>query len=339
MESRFAPVKGVFFCTLLLLLRPLAAAEVDHYSAYRASGFLGDSRELLNRSFNDRIASTLEKLPSGCNEKLLYRKLRKNLKGKLRARSWLRRDVFRNDQVDKQSHSFKGTIYRDFVPVKFIRFIGRPINLISPSFGDILLVGDVRLGVDKIGHFLGRDGYKMFKKYHVEEWPLRKSLRIGWKGEHGFWGGKTTRVISYADMLANFNGMRFWNHILQRREDVLGQNLGPYLECQGDRWVQVKEMDWSDYVDHGFDESINCSRFAKEKNLHKVQKGIRAALNAQNLGSETTCPLLDISGGHVSQQDLDELEDKYRDLAPYFLNFRGHNSLQNEDLDIHHPSP
>lgn len=126
--------------------------------------------------------------------------------------------------------------------------------------------------------------------------------------------------------------MRFWNHVLQKEEDVLEKNLGPYVACQNSRWIQVKTVDWGNYVDHGFDESINCSRFAKKKNRVKIQENIKRTLEEQDLHFESTCPL-------AEESTLLWLQEKYGVLSPYLLNFQGHSSLENKTQNTLHPAP
>ena len=74
-----------------------------------------------------------------------------------------------------------------------------------------------------------------------------------------------TGVFSYGDLSANFNGMRFWNHMLQKRDDVLGfeYNAGPYVRCEAGKWKTTEfKIDFRNYVDASMDESINCRKLA-----------------------------------------------------------------------------
>ena len=94
--------------------------------------------------------------------------------------------------------------------------------------------------------------------------------------EYFNWGAYGTGVMSYGDLAANFNGMRFWNHILNKNEDILGRPLGPYVLCENNKWVQGKSIDWKNYIDESFDESINCSLFREEIMVKKVRERIKA---------------------------------------------------------------
>ena len=305
---------------VLLLVSPLWAAEVDHFSHYHAS--LTDSRPWLNPMINRRLARVLGGI-QGCQERRLYQVLRKDFNNPFLGR--LARDIVRKGPWDKTPVTRQQSIYKEFLVFSNLNPI---FILVRNAVSGFARIGDIRIGTDKLGHFWG-SGYTYFKRYYLQGKALGMALSFGWRNEHSILGARVSGVISYGDMLANFNGMRFWNHLLQRREDILGENLGPYIQCQQNQWVQVKQIDWGNYVDHGFDESINCSRFSSEKLLDKVQRTMVEISRKQ--GIELTCPMrTDVISG---------LQDKYGRLAPYLLNFHGHNSLGDAQWEGIYPSP
>jgi hypothetical protein len=136
-------------------------------------------------------------------------------------------------------------------------------------------------------------------------------------------GAITTGVKAYGDLSANFNGMRFWNHVLQNYDDVLGKeyNIGPYVVCQGNKWVQIKEMDWADYIDDSFDEGLNCSGFPNKKMRGLVQN--RLAILERETGIKHTCPM--------DQEKIDSVIPKYGIFAKDLINAKGHSTLKKED--------
>jgi hypothetical protein len=125
--------------------------------------------------------------------------------------------------------------------------------------------------------------------------------------------------MAYGDMAANFNGMRFWNHILAEHDDVLGPqyNYGPYAACEENKWVQIKEVNWADYVDASFDEGHNCSKFRTDEITEKVKKQI-AILQSQS-EFNLTCPIL--------PELILNLKSKYGEIYPYIINPAGHMTL------------
>lgn len=179
------------------------AVEVDHFSTYTANAFLADSKEQLNFSINNRITQILNQLDDGCNEKHLYKKLRRHFKNGFNLGTWLRKEVIFNNQLDMTSYTFKESIYKNLIPIKFIKIIAAPLHLFQPLLAQILRVDNVYLGTDKLGHLLG-SGFKYFKRHYLKGKPLEQVLMLGWQNEHGFTGSSTTKIISYADMLANF---------------------------------------------------------------------------------------------------------------------------------------
>ena len=198
----------------------------------------------------------------------------------------------------------------------------------GPAMAELMWLHGVALGTDKLEHFWWA-GYDYFNLYYLKKRPLGEALKYGWEQEDGLFGSTTTGVISYGDLSANFNGMRFWNHILQKQEDIFGQNLGPYVECQKGQWAQVKQVDFANYVDQSFDESINCSIFRNERILKKIQNRMRILSEVGDV--ELTCPM--------NSEALDSLKDKYGVFAPYLLNFYGHQSRTNSEFSVLYPYP
>ena len=290
----------------------LNAAEVDHFSTLNAP--LADSRQLINQLFNERMAQVLAEMDEGCDERKLYHKLRWRTFNNVHFSAWVK-DVAFGDKVAKIFTPLEESVYRDFWQIN----IGDKITQFR--LAAVLRIGDVRLGSDKLSHFFG-SGYLYFKSHYIKENPLAEVLGRGQRNEYGILGSWVSGVISYADMLANFSGMRFWNHLLQKHPDVLGQNLGPYLQCRGESWVQIKAVDLGEYMDHGFDESINCSRFMSNDQL----------LSFRRLLGGITCP-------HGRPEVISNLRLKYGRLAPYLLNFHGHNSLRDTQYEGAYPSP
>ena len=87
-------------------------------------------------------------------------------------------------------------------------------------------------------------GFTYFTKHYQKGKDIKDVLSYGIALEKTILGGNVfaTGVFSYGDLSANFNGMRFWNHVLQKNDDILGSehNLGPYVTCSADKW-QVNE--------------------------------------------------------------------------------------------------
>ena len=88
------------------------------------------------------------------------------------------------------------------------------VSKLSPVHSPNLRMGKVYLGSDNLSiSFLQVLGTLMLI---IGKETLKHALMIGLKEEYGILGRLPTGVISFADLAADFNGMRFWNHVLQK---------------------------------------------------------------------------------------------------------------------------
>ena len=56
------------------------------------------------------------------------------------------------------------------------------------------------------------------------------ALSWGEMREKGVYGFSTTGIFSYADLVANFNGYRFWNRVLKTEKDPISPFYKNLLE-------------------------------------------------------------------------------------------------------------
>ncbi|MCM2267823.1 MAG: hypothetical protein NDI60_08650 [Elusimicrobiales bacterium] len=273
------------------------AAEADHYTLEDAQ--VADITEEVNRLANEGLARAIEDLntagtcdDSQASEELLYDRLT---------------DVFSNHKKGQLVLAIiDGKIPRTVIPLKESIYsewsiwngflLGRRGAAKSPlALFPLIKIGDTIVGVDKLEHMFGM-GQRYFKKHYFEGRPLVSVLNGGIFKEKTFLGGNmlATGVFSYADLSANFNGMRFWNHMLQKRDDVLGaqHNAGPYLTCSSGKWLKNAErpIDFRTYVDVTMQESMNCSKFATQGGVEKFQAAL-AELQNRNKSRTFSCPL------------------------------------------------
>ncbi len=270
----------------LFVFNPLLfAAEADHFSPEidqnNEEGLiqdLEDSNELLTQSTHKMVKSVLDKINknNSCqqmDEKELYKELKtifsNHTKGKL-----VKEILYTGNYPLIKIHLLK-SIYKDWSIFNGY-LLGKKNASESPlALSPLIRIRDVTLGVDKLEHLFGM-GYQYFDRAYLREKSIKRILKRGIFFEKTILGGNilATGVFSYADLAANFNGMRFWNHILQKRDDILGKeyNYGPYIVCQAGSWVQSKPIDFSQYMDLSVDESINCSKLASKGGVTKYRK-------------------------------------------------------------------
>lgn len=235
----------------------------------------------------------------------------------------------------------KATIYSEFT------FYETPALGILPKIGATVKIGDFVIGTDKFGHFL-TEGWVYFKHIHrtaksdevledTDTDPAEQSHSvttdpnlepITWIIEHGDWlekypyGALTTGVYSHADLVANLNGLHFWQQLLATDASKLPGMpvLGPYFVCQNQQWVQIKHFDWLEYVDAAWDEGINCNRFRNADIEAKVQTKI-SQLEHQ-MGRSLSCPL--------AHPDPVVLQQKYKMFYPWIVNLKGNKTLKHD---------
>jgi hypothetical protein len=126
-------------------------------------------------------------------------------------------------------------------------------NLLLATVGpcSTLRLGEVLVGTDKIDHFLVQ-GFQYFRRSRQGELPER-AVRWGTFTERSFWGLATTKIFSYADLAANFDGYTFYAGLLEP---------GSVLQRDAEGCVeQVRPWDWSEWVDWRYDEVLNPSAY------------------------------------------------------------------------------
>jgi len=171
---------------------------------------------------------------------------------------------------------------------------------------NLFRVGSTFLSGDKLDHFfnVGHDYYRTagnqsdIEKPAKHEWPVQKvknfdsifgvlsegivfrsriafraggtlkdALEYGMSTEKGLFGLTSNGILSYADLSANYQGLRFY------QEAVNGPN--PLFKCESGNWVRTeRKFDWADYVDDSWDESINCNEYGHPITAEKVQQAI-----------------------------------------------------------------
>lgn len=256
------------------LALPLHAAESDPYWAWRAPP--KDATQVLDRILNRKLALGLAQLnktsTTSCREAVRV------LVGPLRVTSdHFFRSEMRRWPMDRSPKTFEHrdefdahSVYRDAPLLPFGSLV--PLD---PS----LLVDDVVLGPDKIGHFFtnglrawetsldarsadDKDGYVAAMRYGVDE-------------ENGWLGKGIDGVFSWADLTAAAAGVRFYASLCDAEQPVLVRG--------GDgRWSLSRLFALEDWVDPCWDESFNPSAFTDAEDT-AVKEGV----------AREACPLLD----------------------------------------------
>lgn len=152
------------------------------------------------------------------------------------------------------------------------------------------------IGTDKLNHFIDQ-GFGMWLTYKKKGDPakgLQAALNKSESSENQYFGLQTTGIKSYGDLSANYSGMKFWLSLTDGPQ--------PYFKCEDDKWTQVREFRWAEYVDASWDEAINCSvfdtdNFKKSVDKHQAMLEERAKRNGRE--QRFKCP--------VSTQECEKL--------------------------------
>lgn len=308
-------VTSSLVCLATLMTVGTFAAETDNFST-RGVNFI-DVANILNAKSNAYLDEALTKLNATgtCDESLeseerLYDELTNYFSN--HKKGALVRSILYTDEVPKTVTPLRESVYKEWTPRDGYLLGGRNAVNSPLAIFPAVQIGELRVGVDKLEHMFGM-GLKYFQGHYLKGKDLKSVLKNGIFREKTALGGNilATGVFSYGDLAGNFNGMRFWNHVLQKRDDVLGKayNVGPYVICSSGKWVKNVErpIDFKNYVDNTMNESVNCSRFATKDGLKKFQASL-VRLNVINSPDEQGCPL--------NRSDLDEMIQKYNVPMP-----------------------
>lgn len=246
------------------------AYEVDAWTGSQAP--LADSAEVANLAFeallDDAIARVAKRCPSS-EHALLRRTARAVVK-----------ESARRVRLDRPGLSaFGNGVYSAYLEVDPL--IDRVTTGREGVFSDVTVrdslvlslagtastvrFGDVRLGTDKVDHFLAT-GFQYLRWSHWGEAPDR-AIRRGTRTERRFYGQLTSKAFSYGDLAANWDGYRFYSGL-----------LGPDSPLQVDAEdcvSRVESWDWTAWASPAWDEAMNPSVYGE-----RVQRAMRAYLVA-----------------------------------------------------------
>jgi hypothetical protein len=301
----------VYLFTLLSFVASarVAASEIDSFTTRNIA--LPDASLAINAVINERLeqgvrnANLIDQANASdeanyapCNEQTLYRELRKAIFDSFTA-SWGLKGYALDLQLREKLRAYSyqlllnDSVYRDLNYLE-------AFSLNLKELSDVVRIDGHLIGIDKFGHFFA-EGWQYFEISAGQEQTIVQAMAWGREQEQGKFGYSTTGIFSYADLTANFNGWRFWNHLLGKQKDPLRSTLEnwfsrDYVSCslqiqdsfrQGRRvyaWQYKGNFDVGDYVDGAWDEGQNCNSFADPVIEHKIEKRL------QRLEGKGTCP-------------------------------------------------
>ncbi len=124
------------------------------------------------------------------------------------------------------------------------------------GIGATLKINNTLVGTDKLGHFLsqGRKFYRRMLKMKDEGLAARHSAYT----ERAIFGQLTTGSYSNADLVANYEGYRFYRSLF---EDNIIAGKVAILGWENNHWKMQRAFDWSDHVNDYWDEALNINHY------------------------------------------------------------------------------
>jgi hypothetical protein len=153
------------------------------------------------------------------------------------------------------------------------------------------------VGTDKLGHFLSQ-GRKFFKRWQKMLDEARAAEQSAFT-ERALFGQMTTGSYSNADLVANYEGYRFYRSLF---EDDFIEGKPAILEWRSDHWVMQRPFDWADHVNDYWDEALNINDYDDLLYTHMKNRLL------------TFCDDYHSEPGLYSVKNEQQLKDRYRNL-------------------------
>ncbi len=234
------------------------AYESDQYT--NRTWPVADSLLLMDERVNLAMQQILHRQRVPQTEKAFARAIYNELGGLYWADK-IERWAVRSPAVAKYPQTRHRSIYR-FMPVWATR-----VNFVF-GVGRTLRVNDVMVGSDKLGHFFSQ-GYKYLLR-ELRARPADELLAQGAFAETWLFGKLTTGVYSNADLVANYEGWRFYQSLF--RDQVINDKPA-ILTRQDGRLVQQRPFTWADHINDYWDEALNPSYNVESLNT-RLRKSI-----------------------------------------------------------------
>ena len=275
-------------CAALLWAAPAAEAyETDQFS--NRQNPIADSTAVLDKRVNQSIADAIANWNGPRDEKKVVDAIYYDIGG-IHWVDKIERWAMKSEDVERLQESRYTSIYR-----------GHPLwaTRVAAMFGTgptIKLNGHL-VGSDKLGHFLSQ-GRKFWNRYQKYEDEARAAEHSAYT-ERALFGQLTTGVYSNADLVANYEGYRFYRSLF---EDDIIEGKKAILDWRDGAWHVQREFTWADHVNAYWDEALNINHF--DSLLYPYMK--------ERL--EGFCPEYRQAPDLYTLDDEQALKDRYKDL-------------------------
>lgn len=239
------------FLSLAAALLCVAPAGAGAYETDQFTGRLEpleDSTAALDARVNQSIAKAVANWRGPRNERRLVDAIFHDIGG----HHWvdrIERWAMDSEQVDRTWPARSDSIYSGH-PIWATRVAG------MFGVGPTIKVNGVHVGTDKLGHFLsqGRKFWLRYQRFHDEARAAEQSAYT----ERALFGQMTTGSYSNADLVANYEGYRFYHSLF---DDGIVPGKPAILSWTGDGWNVQRPFTFADHVNDYWDEALNISDF------------------------------------------------------------------------------
>jgi hypothetical protein len=209
---------------------------------------ISDSLVPMDRKVNESIEKAISRWRGDRNNRMVVNKIYHDIGG-VHWVDQIERWAMNSDEIERIPADPHKSIYSGH-PL----WVARVAALFG--VGPTIMIDGQLIGSDKLGHFLsqGRKFYFRYLNYRDETKVAGYSAYT----ERALFGQSTTGSYSNADLVANYEGYRFYRSLF---EDEVIPGKPAILAWQGDHWVIQREFTWADHVNPYWDEALNVNDY------------------------------------------------------------------------------
>jgi len=282
MSGKFLPI------LLLILASPRGGAyETDQFSNRLQP--IEDSTAIMNRQVTLAIAETITPWSGPRDET----KIVNGIYHKIGGLHWV--DKLERYAMDSGEVELLDTPTYDSIYSHHPLWATRVAALFG--VGGTMKINQTLIGTDKIGHFLsqGRKFYRRWLRMQDESQAAEQSAFT----ERALFGQMTTGSYSNADLVANYEGYRFYRSLF---EDDIVNGKPAILAWKGDYWIMQRPFDWADHINDYWDEALNINHYDQLLYPHMRERLL------------TFCDDYHLAPELYKVRNEDELKQRYRNL-------------------------
>jgi hypothetical protein len=238
---------------LCLVVVPASAYETDQHN--NRDQVVEDSTAILNAKVNETIKAIAEEWSTGHDEMEFVDEIYRRIGG-IHYVDKLERWAMTSTSIERFDTERSNSIYSGY-PLWSLR--------VSTLFGigKTIRLNDQLVGTDKIGHFISQ-GRKFYKRY-LETGSEAEAAKRSVFTEKAIFGQATTGSFSNADLVANYEGYRFFRSLFDEKF-IPGKPA--ILKWKDGRWVVQRDFDWTDHVNEFWDEALNPNQYSRLPSIY-----------------------------------------------------------------------